>query len=109
MRAGAVAVLVAVALAAPPAAGASSALTKDQAYRTARACLLKKVGASFVGRRGDGGGFATWNRPGAHGSSFWTYKTLLGQVSSVTVYFAGQPGLSATTKRKVKACLTKGI
>lgn len=93
---------VVLVLAAP--AQATSTLTKSQAYRTARLCLLDR-GAQFVGRRPDGGGYATFKT----GSTFWTYKTFLGQVSSATVYFAGRPGLTTAKKRTVKACLTKGI
>ena len=85
-------------------AQAASILTKDRAYRAARACLLNH-GARFVGRRGDGGGFATLRR----GSTFWTYKTFLGKVSSVTIYFAGQPAPAAAMKRIAKVCVTKGI
>jgi hypothetical protein len=85
------------------------AVTKNQAYKIARNCLLKEAHASFVGRRGDGGGFATWNTNAAHGSTFWTYKTVLGQVASVTYYFAGRPGLPQRTKRIVKRCLQRGI
>jgi hypothetical protein len=108
-RALVLAVVVVGVLAVPLASSAASSVTKDQAYTKARACLLKKAGASFVGRRGDGGGFAAWNRGSTKGSSFWTYKTFLRQVESVTVYFAGQPGLPGSAKTKVKACLTAGI
>jgi hypothetical protein len=34
---------------------------------------------------------------------------LLNQVSSVTVFFAGNPGLSGSTKSAVKKCLQAGI
>ena len=85
-------------------AHASPSLSKDQAYRTAPVCLLNH-GARFVGRFGDGSGYATYKT----GSSFWTYKTFLGQVSSVTVYFVGRPGLANAAKRTVRTCLTKGI
>lgn len=84
----------------------ASALTKDQAYKSARACLLKH-GAGFVGRRADGGGFATFTR--RRGSTFWTYKTFLRQVASVTVYFAGRPGPNAALKASTKRCLLVGI
>jgi hypothetical protein len=96
-------------LAVPLTGSASPTLTKKQAYWKARACLLKTAHASFVGRRGDGGGVATWNRGAIKGSSFWTYKTFLGQVASVTVYFVGKPGLPKVTKTRVKVCLTAGI
>jgi hypothetical protein len=85
----------------PEAAEASTNVTKGQAYRTARACLLNH-GARLVGRHPDGGGFAIFKT----GSTFWTYKIRLGQVSSVTFYLAG---LTKATERRVKSCITKGI
>jgi hypothetical protein len=85
----------------PEASGASPNVTKGQAYRTARTCLLDH-GARLVGRHPDGGGFAIFQT----GSTFWTYETRLGQVSSVTFYLAG---LKKATERHVKSCITKGI
>lgn len=85
---------------------AASRLTKDQAYKRARACLLKN-GAGFVARRGDGGGFATFTR--SRGSTYWTYGTLLSQVDNVTVYFAGRPGPDKALRAQTKKCLTDGI
>ena len=88
-----------------PAAGwpaeAKTNVTKDQAYRTARVCLLNH-GARLVGRHPDGGGFAIFKT----GSTFWTYKTLRGQLSSVIFYFAG---VAKSKERIVKFCVTKGI
>ena len=85
----------------PGPAEARPSVTKGQAYRTARACLLDH-GARLVGRHPDGGGFAIFRT----GSTFWTYKTIRGQVSSVIFYFAG---LTKSTERIVKSCVTKGI
>jgi hypothetical protein len=87
--------------------GVSSAATKPQAFHSARGCLLKLGGGGVI--QTGAGGVVAFNRPGLHGSSFWSYKTFLGQVSSVTVFFAGQPGLSAATQSRVKICLTAGI
>ena len=84
---------------------AVASLTKSQAYSKARRCLLNH-GATSVVRRGDGGGFSYFR---GQGSTFWTYKTFLGQVESVTVYFAGRPGLTQARKRMVRICLTAGI
>lgn len=94
-----------VAVAVCSSAQASATLTKDQAFKKARTCLLKQHPASVV-RRGDGGGFAYFR---GQGSTFWSYKTLLRQVSSVKVSYAGQPGLTGGMKKKVEACLTAGI
>ncbi len=77
---------------------------REHLNSTARVCLPSHD-ARFVGRRGDGGGYAIFKT----GSTFWTYKTFLGQVSSVTVYFAGRPGLTSAKKRAVRACVSKGI
>jgi hypothetical protein len=87
-----------------------TALTKDQAYAKARGCQLRN-GARSVGRRPDGGGYAIFRGRvrGSTGSAFWTYKTVLRQVSSVTVYFAGRPGLSVARRSVVKRCVTLGI
>lgn len=85
----------------PGPAEARPNVTKGQAYRTARVCLLNH-GARLVGRHPDGGGFAIFKT----GLTFWTYETVLGQVSSVTFYFAG---LTKATERSVKLCVTKGI
>jgi hypothetical protein len=85
----------------PGPAEARPNVTKGQAYRTARVCLLNH-GARLVGRHPDGGGFAIFKT----GSTFWAYKTLFGQVSSVIFYFAG---LTKSTERIVKSCVTKGI
>ena len=85
----------------PGPAEAKTNVTKGQAYRTARVCLLNH-GARVVGRHPDGGGFALFKT----GSTFWTYKTLRGQLSSVIFYFAG---LTKSTERIVKFCVTKGI
>lgn len=80
-------------------------LTKAQAYRSARTCLLNH-GASVVQRRTNGvGGFARLQR----GSVLWTYKMSLGQVSSVTVRFGGVPSPTIAQRRTVRRCLTKGI
>jgi hypothetical protein len=95
---------LAIMVSASAATGAAT-LTKAQAFKSARVCLLNH-GATSVVRRGDGGGFSFFR---AQGSTFWTYKTFLGQVESVTVYFAGRPGLSSAKKRMVRTCLTKGI
>ena len=80
---------------------AKTTVTKGQAYRTARLCLLNH-GARLVGRHPDGGGFAIFKT----GLTFWTYKTLRGQLSSVIFYFAG---LTKSTERIVEFCVTKGI
>lgn len=93
---------VAFVMLAPPALG----LTKDQAWKNARACLMQH-GARFVGHRPDGGGFATFTR--GRGSTFWTYKTTFRQVASVTVYFAGRPGPNAALKASTRRCLVLGI
>ena len=98
------AVLLAIAIPAT-----ATAATKDQAFKTASACLRTEAHASLVIRRGDGGGLASWNRKGLHGSTFWTYKTFLGQVDTATVYFAGQPGLPSQTQKIVRRCLVRGI
>lgn len=108
------ATFVAISMAVPTTATASAsvaALTKAQAYQRARICL-RNHGATFVTRRADGGGLAVFGRAstfGSKGSTFWTYKTFLGQVASVTVYFAGAPGLPRAGKRAVEKCLTAGI
>lgn len=98
------AVLALLCLTAAATATGASAWTKTSSFQKARTCLLKSAGATFVGHRGDGGGFATF---GGHGSSFWTYKTFLGNVSDTTVYFAG--AASPATKVKVKACLSASM
>src|SRR5262245_2207575 len=105
-------VIVGVALIASSAAASTSAdgmyaLTKDQAYRSARACLLSH-GARVVGRRPNGGGCALL-RPGLTLWTCWTYRPRLGQVSSVAFYFAGVPPPTRAERRTVHSCLTKGI
>jgi hypothetical protein len=86
-------------------AATASAETKDQSFQKARTCLLKK-GATSVVRRGDGGGFTYFR---GRGSSYWTYKTFLGQVSSVTFYFAGTPAMDSAHRATVKACLARSF
>jgi hypothetical protein len=87
-------------------ATAAPTLTKTQAFQRARACLLKH-GAFFVGRRPDGGGYATFTQH--RGSTFWTYKTTLGQVASVTVFYAGRPGPNKALKASTERCLLDGV
>ena len=98
-------VIIALALVTASAASAglnSAALTKDQAFRTARACL-KQHHARTIIRRGDGGGYVYF---GGSAHAYWTYKTFLGQVESVTYY---PTKLSRSQKRVLIACVTKGI
>jgi hypothetical protein len=90
-------------LALAPAAAAAPLLTKDQAYKIARACLLQHD-ARFVGRRGDGGGFVFFK--GVPHVQYWTYKTRLRQVRSVTYYAVDLPD---TQKKAFIACVKKGI
>lgn len=99
-------VILALALSVLVVASPASAITKPQAFAKSKTCLLKRAHAGFVGRRGDGGGYATWH---GRGSTFWTYKTWFGQVASVTVYFAGRPGLRPGTKALVRECLQRPI
>jgi hypothetical protein len=84
-------------------AAAAPLKTKDQAYKTARACLLTH-GARFVGRRGDGGGIVFFK--GVPHVQFWTYKTTLNQVDSVTFTAVDLP---AKQKKALVTCVKKGI
>jgi hypothetical protein len=66
-------------------ADAQSALTKAQAYKQARHCLLASGKVRFVGRRRDGGGYAFF-RGYAH-IVYWTYHLdTAGQVGRVRRY-----------------------
>jgi hypothetical protein len=87
----------------PAASAAPTVKTKNQAYQTARVCLLQH-GARFVGRRGDGGGFAFLK--GVPHVQFWTYETTLGLVESVRYYAFD---LSSAQKRAFASCVSKGI
>lgn len=97
------AAIAAMAAIASPAKAAANIQTPQKAYNTARVCLLQH-GARFVGRRGDNGGFVFFT--GVSHIQFWTYKTMLGLVESVTYY--AFPGLPATNKRDFIACIMKG-
>jgi hypothetical protein len=91
-----------LALALPAArADAQTTLTKTQAYKHARHCLLASGKVRFVGRRGDGGGYTFFKR--YKHVVYWRYKTLLGQVESVTVYeFRLPAGLRKVFRRCVR-------
>lgn len=66
-------------------ADAQSAITKTQAFKQARHCLLVNDKVRFVGRRGDGGGYAFF-RGYAH-IVYWTYRVDTSkQVSRVRLY-----------------------
>jgi len=97
------------ALAASGVAGAATHPAKDNAYRSARACLLHH-GASQVGRRGNDGGWALFNGKAGTGSMYWTYKeTLWGTAIESAQLYYGLGRLPQATLRTIKTCVYGGI
>jgi hypothetical protein len=81
-------------------ADAQSAITKAQAYKQARHCLLASGKVRSVGRRHDGGGYAFF-RGYAH-YVYWTYHLdTAGQVGRVGLH-AGK--LSARMLKVLRRC-----
>lgn len=90
--------LIGLALSAPH-ADAQSAITKTEAYKQARHCLLASGKVRSVGRRGDGGGYAFF-RGYAH-IVYWTYHLdNLKQVGRVRLYAFKLPARKVNLLRR---------
>ena len=80
-------------------ADAQSATTKTQAYKQARHCLLTSGKVRFVGRRGDGGGYAFFR--GYPHIVYWTYHLdTAGQVGRVGLHTFKLPARKLTVLRR---------
>ena len=80
-------------------ADAQSGITKTEAYKQARHCLLASGKVRFVGRRGDGGGYAFF-RGYAH-IVYWTYHLdTAKQVGRVMMYAFKLPARKRSVLRR---------